>query len=451
MPSNKKEILMFLVLFLFFFLAITFFRALIGHAATIQLQPGDTAVCVTSSPTNTPTQAPTASPSASASPTATVLPPTESPSPTAAPTGSATATSAPTPTAIGTPIPRQSITASGTSSNPLVFDGTGRPISLGFDVSGSYVTIQNWNISTQVNQPGIHVMGSASHISITENYIHELCQEGVYVEPTASYVSVTSNRIWRAEMAGAQMDGYIGFFSGNEVWDIQQYPSALGGIYASCTRRSGADADGVRVFGTNQNVLTNYFHDIADDWGSARNLNPHTDCVQSWGPLAGLAYTGNICAWSAPTSMADKEFCEFEALNGAKTTGLTFTNNVFINGRDGCQFESPITGVNFSNNTLVGVLNEGANFNTNGNTITNNISYDSGDGGDAAWCASSGNIVTGNVRYNPSGSYGTYCSAYPETRVNPLFVSIGTGFASYPNANVHLQIGSPVVGKGAYP
>ncbi|MGO9056380.1 MAG: right-handed parallel beta-helix repeat-containing protein [Candidatus Binataceae bacterium] len=327
-------------------------------------------------------------------------------------------------------------------------------MSLGFDVGGSYIALQNWNISTQANQPGIHVMGSASHVWIENSYIHELCQEGVYVEPTTSYVTVQNNKIWRAEMAGAQMDGSNGTFSGNEVWDTQQYPSALGGIYAGCSKRSGADADGVRVFGTNQSVSSNYFHNIADDWGSARNLNPHTDCVQSWGPLAGLTYTGNTCAWSAPTSTADKEFCEFEALNGAKTTGLTFQNNVFINGRDGCQFESPITGVNFSNNTMVGVLNESANFNSVGNTVVNNISYDSGDGGDAAWCAPnapSGNTVTGNVRFNPSGTYGTYCSAYSETRVNPLFVSVGTGFASYPQGNYHLQVGSPAIGKGAYP
>ena len=324
-------------------------------------------------------------------------------------------------------------------------------MSLGFDVSGSYIVLQNWNISTQANQPGIHVMGSASQVLIVSNYIHELCQEGVYVEPTTSNVTVVKNKIWRAEMAGAQMDGLNWFFESNEVWDTQQYPSALGGIYAGCTKRSGADADGMRAFGTKGFVEANYFHDIADDWGSVRNLNPHTDCVQSWGPLAGLTYTGNTCAWSAPTSTADKEFCEFEALNGAKTTGLTFTNNVFINGRDGCQFESPITGVNFSNNTIVGVLNEGANFSTQGNTISANISYDSGDGGDAAWCAPSGNTVGSNIRFNPNGSYGTYCSAYPETRVNPLFVSIGTGFASYPQGNYRLQVGSPAVGKGAYP
>ena len=81
---------------------------------------------------------------------------------------------------------------------------------LGFSISGSYWVINGFDISTQSNTNdgyGIYIFGAAAHDTVQNNYIHELCHEGIYMEPTVSYISVINNRIWRAEMAGAQVDG----------------------------------------------------------------------------------------------------------------------------------------------------------------------------------------------------------------------------------------------------
>ncbi len=98
---------------------------------------------------------------------------------------------------------------------------------LGFDLTGSNWVLNGFDISTQTNGSegfGIYVTGSASYDTIENNYIHELCHEGIFMDPTVSHISVLNNRMWRAEMAGAQVDGTYELIQGNEVWGTQQYP-----------------------------------------------------------------------------------------------------------------------------------------------------------------------------------------------------------------------------------
>ena len=81
---------------------------------------------------------------------------------------------------------------------------------LGFNASGSYWVIRGFDISTQSNTNdgyGVYIFGSAAYDTISNNYIHELCHEGVYMTPTVSHISMIDNQIWKAEMAGAQVDG----------------------------------------------------------------------------------------------------------------------------------------------------------------------------------------------------------------------------------------------------
>ena len=128
-----------------------------------------------------------------------------------------------------------SIARSGTHAAPITLQVANQADVqlLGFDLSGSNWVLNGFDISTQTNGSeglGIYVTGSASNDTIENNYIHELCHEGIFIDPTVSEYLGLNNRIWRAEMAGAQVDGTNDLIQGNEVWGTQQEPVLAGGI-----------------------------------------------------------------------------------------------------------------------------------------------------------------------------------------------------------------------------
>lgn len=340
---------------------------------------------------------------------------------------------------------------------PGTYDGGGRAIK-SIWINASNVVVENWDVSNQNNTYGIQVSGG-DNVTVQGNTIHDLCREGVYVNDGASHVRVLNNVVTHASMAGIRMGGTNGEVGFNEISQTTQYPRQLGGLFSTCTDRSGADADGIRYFGSGHTIHDNYMHDISNDWGQPDNLNPHTDCFQTWGPATNITISNNICRWVAPGENIDREFCEHEGLNGTTTSNLHFDHNLFVNGRDGCQFEPGVTNVTLDHNTFVGVLHEAASIKTanSGGIITNNISYDSGappaGGSDANWCAPAGTTVLNNDRYNPTGVYGTYCSSYGDAfRLDPRFVSVPPGrFTGYTAGDYHLQPTSPVPSLGAYP
>src|SRR5215475_981680 len=367
-------------------------------------------------------------------------------SPTATPTVVPTAT----PSAVSTGT--VNITQGGTATAWRTYDGTNVKAK-NIIVNASYVEVKNYDVSNQNNVVGVDVRG-VQNVRITGLYVHELCREGIMVSSGASKIEVRGNRVVKAQQAGIHINGSYVTVDDNDISETQQYPMNAGGIYATCTARSGPDADCMRWFGSNQVVSNNYCHNIADDWGGPVNTTPHVDCIQTWGPLRDSRFTGNRCIYNNAFGNVDREFCEHEMLYGSTTTGLTFDHNLFVGGRDGCIFENPITGVIFTQNTAVGVLHRIGNFYTGGNTMTNNISYDVAPGS-AAFYAPGGNSVTGNNRFNPSGQYGTQGGAdYTETRLNPQFIFVPPGGMSgygNPSGDYHLRPNTPVPNLGAYP
>ncbi|HTY53979.1 MAG TPA: Ig-like domain-containing protein, partial [Candidatus Binataceae bacterium] len=210
----------------------------------------------------------------------------------------------------GTYDERVTITSSGTSSEPIALEvaSSADVQMLGFNLSASYWVLNGFDVSTQTNGNngiGIYISNSASYDTIENNYIHELCHEGIVMDPTVSYISVLNNRIWRAEMAGAQVDGLNNLIQGNEVWDTQQEPVIAGGIYSACVTPNGADADAFRFFGQNHVFRSNYMHDIY--YATTVNPDPHTDCFQTWGEAGestnNILIDRNWCVWPTNGSL----------------------------------------------------------------------------------------------------------------------------------------------------
>lgn len=359
----------------------------------------------------------------------------------------------------GSYLERVSITLSGTAAAPITIRAASAADVklLSFNISGSYWVIDGFDISNQSNDTGgygIYVFGAASHDTISNNYIHELCHEGIYMEPAVSYIAVLNNRIWRAEMAGAQVDGVHDLVAGNQVWGTQQQPVVLGGIYAACATPSGADADGFRFFGQHHDFIHNYIHDIA--YGTKENPDPHIDCFQTWGSSAmqvdDVTFERNLCRW--PNSSGEYHAGIVEGTSGPVGT-IIFKNNVMANMKDGLIIgEGQPSGVAFMkiwNNTFDHIQAEAVQFNdsrTSADEVSNNIFFDVGAGGDSYICINGGSpLIQSNDFYLRGGvTPGTYCSNAPYISVNPLFVNAGdsTGAA----ADYHLQAGSPIKDNG---
>jgi len=347
------------------------------------------------------------------------------------------------------------VTKSGHPGKPISFNAEhdGRVRMQGFQIKADYVRVIGFDITNRNRTPqqgwGVYVIGS--HNLITHNHIHDLCFEGIYLsgdgnrssEATA-YNVVSYNTITRAEMAGAQIEGQSDLVEHNDVGFTMQYPP-------DCPVRNRPDADGFRFFGNGHSFVGNRIHDIALA-GSTYNLNPHTDCFQTWGPATNIIFDSNWCQWPAPrTGLGDggNEIGMVENFAGS-VSNLLFINNVFINLGQGLivrgDGREPVSGLRFFNNTVDNVNQEGVILqNVSGARIINNIFYNVGRGKDNYLAADgrSQNFMAGsNDMYMPNGSTpGSYGST-------ARYLTFEPGLFDPKTFDFHLMETSRLIGIG---
>ncbi len=352
---------------------------------------------------------------------------------------------------------RVEITHSGTQAAPITLQvAAGADVQLqGFDLTGSNWVLSGFDISTRANGSqgyGIHISGSAAYDTVQNNYIHELCQEGIFMESGVSHISVLNNRIWRAEMAGAQVNGTYDLIEGNEVSGTQQEPVRAGGIYSGCVTPSGADADAFRFFGQHNVFRSNYLHDIYT--ALPTNPDPHTDCFQTWGSAAmkvdDILIERNVCRWPIASTKVDASTAMIEGIDGPVGT-VTFQNNQLSNMRQGIVVGKKVGALKVYNNTWGHIVEEGLIFNdfrSPADEIINNIFYDVGAGGDAFASVPSGSpLFEANNFYMPGGAtVGTYPTVEPYLSIAPGFVNYGDSTGA--GADFHLQSSSGLKGAG---
>ena len=348
------------------------------------------------------------------------------------------------------------MTKSGQLGKPISFNAErdGFVRIQGFQIAADYVKVAGFDITNQNQRPqqgwGVYLIGS--HNLITHNHIHDLCFEGIYISgngdpgsPGTTNNVVSNNTIMRVQMAGARIEGRANLVEHNDVGFTRQYPP-------NCPARNGADADGFRFFGDGHRFVGNRVHDI-DVPGTLYNLNPHTDCFQTWMTATHMIFDGNWCQMPAPyvnRSRAGNEIGSIENAHGY-VADLLFMNNVFINMGQGLIVQGdgsgPIIGLRFFNNTLVNVVQEGLILkNVSRARIINNIFYDVGRGADnylIADRASADIAAERNDMYLPSGSApGLYGSSMQALNLDPEFAGADT-------LNLHLRSASGLIGIGA--
>ena len=131
------------------------------------------------------------------------------------------------------------------------------------------------------------------------NYIHYATRGGIRVfarlgkESGTSNCTVKNNRLYRNATAGIEVYGRNNLVEGNEIWGtIQHHPKS--------TEVVGADADGMRFFGSGHIIHGNYIHDIS--YRDPENIDPHIDCFQTWvgatTKLVMMLYSKATSVWS---------------------------------------------------------------------------------------------------------------------------------------------------------
>ena len=459
-------------------------------------------------PSRTPTATATPSPRATASPTATKSPtPTASSTPAPSPTPTASPTASPTPTTgttyyvaptgsdsnsglsrispwktiqhaantlqpgdsaivtAGTYAERINLSRSGKSGAPLTLeaDGSANVVTRGFDIRASFVQVVGFEITTQANDSdgyGVYLSGTGmTGVTVRDNIIHDLCREGIYFEPqVGNNILIQGNLIYRSAMAGIMVDGAGATIDGNEIWGTQEYPRLAGAITAFCADQGGADADGIRFFGSNHVIKNNYLHDI--QFGTAINPDPHIDCFQTWGAYSGpggatsnILIAGNRCVWPSTSDNTDNEISSIEALNGSTVGAITYSYNVFSNMRNGVVIGSGVGTIKFDHNTVDHILDEASlqfpAATSSASGITNNIFYDCGEASDSFATGRGFTIGNNDCIMRDGSDCGSYPADYSHVSINPLFVESGSGATPWLNADYHLQPASAAQSMGA--
>jgi hypothetical protein len=345
-------------------------------------------------------------------------------------------------------------------------------------ISGSYWTVDHFDISNQSNAYGVQVSGSATEVAITNNYIHELCREGIYTNLGTSSLKIVGNRVWHAQMAGISLSGNNSLLELNEIWGTREMPWLAGGIYAACSdpqpNSCRNDADGVRFFGSGHRIRRNYIHDIPVNHaagGPIEQQAPHSDCFQTWNnhgqPAGGdTLIEENWCRWPARYLATPADALPWSKLGCSggnhiahveNATGtITWKNNVFADTAHGIIVLSGNAEHHFLNNTFDHVQTEAIEIGPRevaGWQIENNIFFDTGDGKDGwlGWRNQSGITIGSNDFFLRSGTprQGQWWGGGTAPKcleADPQFMSTGTSTGA--GADYRLRNSSPLALTG---
>jgi hypothetical protein len=342
---------------------------------------------------------------------------------------------------------RVQITTSGHDGARINFVANGNVSIQGFNVSGSHITVEGFEIR---NVPGKDLQNRAASSAIfcsgTDNVFTNLVIEGtnaagIYLNPESARTTIRSSRIVSAVEAGIYIQGTDHLVESNDIsHTVQTHPGMM----------NSADADGIRFFGTRLTFRRNYIHDIT--LRDSGNTNPHIDAFQTWGPASNVIIEGNtILQMESPD-----QGITIEGMR-QPTGSIIIRNNVFMTKGAGY---SPavlagdggaVSNISIVNNTLV-ALNGPAEYafwlfpHLMAAVVRNNALYDYGNAKERYIRIDTGarNVMVGTNSISKSDGNPPAGGAYSGDlwMVNPRFVN----FAVH---DFHLQAVSPLIGAGS--
>ncbi len=347
---------------------------------------------------------------------------------------------------------RIKVTRSGALQRPITFEAHGRALTQGFTIVADYIRVMGFEVTNRITLSresyGVYLHGQ--HNEILNNYLHDLYHEGIMLagegdanSPQLADNVIKGNRIYGAQNSGIHVEGRGNLIEDNDVSHTIQYPP--GG-----PAWDGADADGMRFFGTGHIFRGNRIHDILlSDLG---NLDPHIDCFQTWGPAINMTFEQNRCDLNPSSPAGQAAMVENSS---GEVSHLLYRNNIFVDLGAGINVDTTekdrITYVQVLNNTFYrinapAVLLTGVAY----ATVENNAFYDVGNHRQSYLATRSGTQEGWAVGYNlqsmsdgrPPGKAGSQ-APYPHDLwgIDPQFVDVA-------GKDLRLRPTSPLVDSG---
>lgn len=164
----------------------------------------------------------------------------------------------------------------------ITFEAQETVTTRGFSIIANDTIIRGFEIANTPDDSqegfGIWVMGR--RCTLESNYIHDTTRGGILLFAQPGYETLTSdcmvrnNRLYRNSQMGIDVRGRNHLIEGNEIWGtIQHHPNWV-------DRPRWVDADGIHFHGSGHVIRGNYIHDM--HYSDPENLNPHIDCFQTF-------------------------------------------------------------------------------------------------------------------------------------------------------------------------
>ncbi len=197
----------------------------------------------------------------------------------------------------------------------------------GFYVNVNYIDIDGFGVEAmgETNWTGI-IVDKCNYVSIQNCSINECPTGAISVKNLASYISILNNKMEHNGQNGISLVGNNCLIEGNEIIrTVQYHPKGQEPGF------SGADADGMKIFGSNHIIRSNILTNIGDP-NDPGNEDPHVDGIQSWdGGAGGVPVMSNTLIEKNifSTRHPSGKGIIINAAKGNTCRGLIIRNNIF--------------------------------------------------------------------------------------------------------------------------
>lgn len=325
-------------------------------------------------------------------------------------------------------------------------------------IRGDYVDLVGFEVEAGLEEPTGVFVDDGHEVRVEGCYVHDCPLGGIDVSGTSigalsSDVAVVGNLTEHNGQWGIHIVGSRILLEDNEVsGTVQHHPKGDPPGF------SGADADGLRVFGDHHTIRGNFIHDIADPADTEHNIDPHADCIQTWDRqdqggrpvMTDTVIEGNRCIIQHPSGKG----LMMSALYSNACHHITVRNNIFEFRDEGIEAsQGTFHDIFVYNNVFKANLDDtpwgvSINFHQSAENydVRNNMMIDCH--AEARSISSPDGIVDNNLVWysdgsNPSGTPGPMANEL--WGVDPMFVD----YDGTPGGDYHLRDGSPAIDAGA--
>ena len=317
----------------------------------------------------------------------------------------------------------------------------------GFKIEGNYITVDGFGIEAmgKTNWTGVEISGT-SFINIFNCFVHECPTGGINVKNGAKNAWIKNNLLEHNGQWGITLNGLDALIEGNEITrTVQHHPKGDEPGF------SGADADGMRIFGSGHIIRGNIMKNIGDK-NDKGNIDPHVDCIQAWDggtshPLiSNILIEGNFFSTSHPSGKG----ILIDATKGNTCHDLMIKNNIFEFMDIGiAAYSGQFSNIFVLNNVFkatIGAKSWGTSVyfkDVKNYKVINNITVDCHP--EHRKIIGGNGMIDFNLAWNSDGSKPSLsptAQASEIVSVDPQFVSYTT---DYGNNNYHLLKTSPAI------